>query len=64
MDVDGAAANLSDHLSHLIVHGVLHLLGYDHEDDADAEDMERLEIELLAGLGISNPYTDHERRLT
>jgi len=57
------AATLSDHLSHLIVHGVLHLLGYDHEIDDEAEEMEQLEIELLAGLGIPNPYTDHERRL-
>lgn len=57
------AASLSDHLSHLIVHGVLHLLGYDHEIDEEAEEMERLEIELLSGLGIPNPYADHERRL-
>lgn len=45
-----------DHLCHLIVHGVLHLLGYDHQDDAEAEDMERLETEVLAGLGIADPY--------
>jgi probable rRNA maturation factor len=60
---DKLAASLSDHLSHLIVHGVLHLLGYDHEIDDEAEAMEQLEIELLAGLGIPNPYADHERRL-
>jgi len=59
---DKLAASLSDHLSHLIVHGVLHLLGYDHEIDQDAEQMEQLETELLAGLGIPNPYADHERR--
>lgn len=47
---------LRDHLCHLIVHGVLHLLGYDHQDDDEAEDMERLETEVLAGLGISDPY--------
>jgi probable rRNA maturation factor len=58
------AASLSDHLSHLIVHGVLHLLGYDHEIDEEAEEMEQLETELLAGLGIPNPYADHERRLS
>ncbi|MCB9946901.1 MAG: rRNA maturation RNase YbeY [Rhodospirillaceae bacterium] len=44
------------HLSHLVVHGVLHLLGYDHESDADAEAMERLETEILAGFGIADPY--------
>jgi probable rRNA maturation factor len=47
---------LPDHTAHLIVHGVLHLLGYDHEDDAEAGEMERLEIGILKGLGISNPY--------
>ena len=59
---DHAAASLADHLAHLIVHGVLHLLGYDHEIDAEAEEMEQLETELLAQLGIPNPYQDHERR--
>ena len=47
---------LQGHAVHLIVHGVLHLAGLDHEDDKQAEDMERLEIEILKGLGISNPY--------
>ena len=44
------------HLSHLIVHGILHLLGYDHATDADAEAMERLETSILAGLGVPDPY--------
>ena len=45
-----------DHLIHLIAHGVLHLLGHDHEDDAEAEEMESLEISVLEALGIKNPY--------
>jgi probable rRNA maturation factor len=44
------------HLSHLAVHGFLHLVGYDHETDADAETMESLEREILAGLGVPDPY--------
>lgn len=44
------------HWAHMIIHGVLHLLGYDHIDDAEAETMEALEIKLLAQLGFSNPY--------
>lgn len=46
------------HWAHMIIHGVLHLLGYDHIEDADAETMETLEIELLAGLGYANPYIE------
>ena len=51
-----AHSRLSEHLSHLVVHGCLHLLGYDHEDDAAAHEMEALEVEILLGLGIKNPY--------
>ena len=47
---------LHDHTVHLIVHGVLHLLGYDHEADDEADEMERLETDILKGLGISDPY--------
>jgi probable rRNA maturation factor len=47
---------LADHLSHLVAHGVLHLLGWDHQTDDEAEAMERLEREILAGLDIPDPY--------
>lgn len=48
--------HLSDHVSHMVVHGFLHLLGYDHENDADAEKMESAEQRILARLGIADPY--------
>lgn len=48
--------SLADHLSHLTVHGVLHLLGRDHEDDVEAGAMEAEEREILAGLGVADPY--------
>ena len=51
-----AGISVSDHLSHLVVHGVLHLLGYDHEIDREADAMERLETEILKSLGIADPY--------
>jgi probable rRNA maturation factor len=47
---------LRGHTTHLIVHGVLHLLGFDHEDEAEAGEMEALEASILKGLGISDPY--------
>jgi probable rRNA maturation factor len=45
------------HFAHLLVHGFLHLLGYDHDSDPAAEDMERLEADILARFDIPNPYT-------
>ena len=51
---------LSDHLTHLTVHGVLHLLGRDHVDEAEAEAMEAEERTLLATLGVADPYRPHD----
>ncbi|HSZ74317.1 MAG TPA: rRNA maturation RNase YbeY [Rhizomicrobium sp.] len=51
-----AGKSLSHHATHLAVHGVLHLLGYDHETSRDARKMERLEIEILTALKIPDPY--------
>lgn len=48
----------SDHLSHLTVHGLLHLFDYDHQDDEEAELMESLEKAILASIGIDDPYSD------
>ena len=51
-----AAAPFADHTRHLLVHGILHLLGYDHEDDFDARQMEAREARILAELGVADPY--------
>ena len=51
---------LADHLTHLVVHGVLHLLGFDHERAAEARRMETLEVAILGGLGVADPYRTHE----
>jgi probable rRNA maturation factor len=47
---------LKNHFSHLLIHAILHLLGYDHIDEAEAQEMENLEIEFLEKIGINNPY--------
>ena len=52
--------SVADHATHLIVHGTLHLVGYDHMDDASAAAMEALEVKALASLGIANPYADQD----
>ncbi|MDO7086428.1 rRNA maturation RNase YbeY [Pseudocolwellia sp. AS88] len=50
--------NIHDHWAHLVIHGCLHLLGYDHIEEDDAVEMESLEIKLLSTLGIDNPYQE------
>jgi probable rRNA maturation factor len=45
-----------DHVCHLIIHSVLHLLGYDHEEEKNASEMEKIEVQVLANLGIDDPY--------
>jgi probable rRNA maturation factor len=60
-EADDEQKPFAHHLSHLAVHGFLHLIGYDHEKDDDAETMEVLETEILAQLGIPDPYVDRER---
>ncbi|MEM7427797.1 MAG: rRNA maturation RNase YbeY [Pseudomonadota bacterium] len=53
-EMDGK--NFESHVAHLVVHGVLHLAGYDHEEQSAAEEMENLEIRILQSLGIADPY--------
>jgi probable rRNA maturation factor len=60
-EADDEQKPFDHHLSHLAVHGFLHLIGYDHEKDDDAAAMETLEQEILAQLGIPDPYADRER---
>ncbi|WP_432450503.1 rRNA maturation RNase YbeY [Aliiroseovarius marinus] len=57
-EAEAQAKPISDHVTHLMVHGLLHLLGYDHINDKDAGLMEGLEVEILGKMGISNPYEE------
>jgi probable rRNA maturation factor len=55
-EATAAGKPMEDHVTHLVVHGVLHLLGFDHIDDPDAARMEALEVRILASMGLSDPY--------
>jgi len=57
-EAEAAGKRFADHASHLVVHGILHLAGYDHEKPRDAKIMEPLEVKILKRLGIQNPYED------
>ena len=57
-EADEKGISVADHATHLIVHGTLHLVGYDHMDDASAHAMEALEVKALASLGLANPYAE------
>jgi probable rRNA maturation factor len=60
-EAEAAGIALSDHAAHLVVHGVLHLLGHDHAEDGEAEAMEALEAKVLATMGVANPYSGEGR---
>jgi len=60
-EAEAAGITMADHTTHLIVHAVLHLLGYDHERDGDATLMEGLETEILGNMGIADPYSTDRR---
>src|SRR5882762_9224433 len=55
-EAEESGKTISEHLSHLVVHGFLHLLGYDHHMDDEAERMERMERDILARIGVADPY--------
>lgn len=55
-EAEAAGKSVHEHVTHLVIHGVLHLLGYDHIRDADAQLMEATEVRILAALGLADPY--------
>jgi len=60
-EADAGGIAFRDHAAHLIVHGLLHLVGYDHDADEDANEMESLETRILAALGVADPYAPETR---
>ncbi len=63
-EAEAQSKPISDHATHLIVHGLLHLLGFDHDTDQKAEEMEATEVSILSSLGMPDPYTALEARLS
>lgn len=61
-EAEAQGKSFADHLSHLVVHGILHLLGHDHEVDVEADEMEALERDILEDLGIADPYRSERAR--
>lgn len=59
-EADDQGKTLADHFSHLVIHGILHLLGHDHADEAEARIMEQLEIRALGVLGMADPYAEEQ----
>lgn len=59
-EAQAAGLRMADHVTHLVVHGLLHLLGYDHQDDIEATRMEALETEILGKLGLADPYKERD----
>lgn len=59
-EAEAQGTSFADHLTHLCVHGFLHILGYDHLTETEALQMERLETQILGGLGIADPYAGSE----
>jgi probable rRNA maturation factor len=57
-EAEAEGKTFADHMAHLVVHGILHLLGHDHETDEEAETMERAEVVALEALGIADPYRE------
>ena len=63
-EADEQSKRFDQHFAHMVVHGCLHLMGYDHEDDDDADQMEAKEIGILENLGYPNPYLSQEHKDT
>lgn len=61
-DATISSKDLKAHFAHLIVHGFLHLLGFDHIEPSEADEMEALEIKILADMGLPNPYSDYDQK--